>query len=133
MKTKLTSMLVVAGFAAIGALPLSLAIDNMRLSIATCLFVGGAAVSAAVWLGVLVTMGAVKRLGLASGALLGFLSFATVIAVLFSLPADPGATAMVKDRLIQAGFLLVAAGLYPVVTGGVFGFILRKLPLQHAA
>jgi hypothetical protein len=133
MNIRFASLPVVAGLAGLAALPLSLAIDNMRLTTATLFFVGGAAFSASAWLVLLLGTTKVGKLGPVTGALLGFLSFATVVAVLFSLPSDPGATATLKGRAIQASFVFLAVGLYPVLAGGLLGILLRKLPLRHAA
>jgi len=133
MRVSAKALAIVAVSAAFSALPLAFVFDGMHLSAVSLSLVAGSGLSSAAWLAALVARKSVRRLGIVTGALLGFLSFATVLLVFLSLPAEPGATATTKDRAMLAFFAVGGVGLYPLLAGGVMGFLLRRIPLQNAA
>ena len=133
MRVSAKPLAIVAVSAALSALPLAFVFDGMHLSAVSLSLAAGSGLASATWLAALVYCRLVRRLGLVAGALIGFLSFATVLLVFLSLPAEPGATATIKVRAMLAVFAMAGVGLYPLLAGGVMGFLLRRMALQNAA
>jgi hypothetical protein len=133
MRTPISSLVAVAAAASVAALPPGFALDGGRFTLAGLLPIAGAGLAAAAWLALLVEFGVVRRLGFVAGGAVGLLALGTVLVIIFSVPAEPGATGTVGERVAWMGLFLFGFGPYAFLAGGVFGHILRGLPVRDAA
>jgi hypothetical protein len=129
MKVTARLSLFVGVAAFLAALPVAFVVSGMRLSGQAVALAVGASVASVAWLWALAAVGVVRQLGFSVGAVLGFLSF-VVVAAVFML--QPAAEYSASWRVASFAWVLLAAGWYPVLIGGLLGYVLRKASAAHA-
>jgi len=130
MRAFYRSMLFVGSAAAAAALPLGALVSDEVFSPVSLSLSLGAGIAAALWLSALVAGGLADRLNGAVGALLGLLTFATVLGVFSFQPWGTDGPYNVGERFMFFALSLSMLCLYPVIVGGVLGLVFRRIPLS---
>lgn len=131
MKIVDQSMLMVGGAAAVAALPIGALVSDGVLSPMSMGLSLGAGIVAVLWLRVLVAIGLAKGLDGAVGALLGLMTYATVLGVFAFQPWGSGSPYNVGERFMLFAVGLMTLVLYPVVVGGVLGLAAKRVRLSR--
>ncbi len=131
MKIVDRSMLMVGGAAAVAALPIGALVSDGVLSPMSTGLSLGAGIVAVLWLFVLVAIGLVEGLDGAVGALLGLMTYATVLAVFAFQPWGSSSPYNVGERFMLFAVGLMTLVLYPVVVGGVLGLAAKRVRLSR--